>query len=53
MAVDPSLMSVAPHEPECVIPDRLDIRQLEVATFRELDGAFVTLTLRARTEAAK
>jgi len=53
MAVEPSLMSVAPHEPECVIPDRLDVGQLEVATFRELDGASVTLTLCAGTEAAK
>lgn len=53
MAVDPSLMSVAPNEPECVIPDRLDIGQFEVATVRELDGALVTLTVRAGTEAAK
>jgi hypothetical protein len=47
MAVDPSLMSVTPHEPERVIPDRLNVGQLDVATFYELDWSPVTLTLRA------
>jgi len=47
MTVDPGLMSVAPHESDCVIPDRLDVGQLEVATFYELDRSPVTLTARA------
>jgi len=53
MAVDPGLVSVAPHEPERVIPNRLDVGQLEVAATYELDGTFVTLTVCAGTEAAQ
>jgi hypothetical protein len=53
MAVDPGLVSVTPYEPESVIPDGFDVGQLEVASFHELDGTCVTLTVRAGTEAAQ
>jgi hypothetical protein len=52
MAVDPGLVSVTPHEPERVIPDGLEVGQLEVAAFHEPNGPFVTLTVRAGAEAA-
>ena len=38
MAVDPGLVTVAPHEPERVISDRLNVSQLEVATLHERIG---------------
>jgi hypothetical protein len=51
MAVDPSLVPVAPHEPERVISNRLNIGQFEVATVHKLNGTLVTLTMCAGTKA--
>jgi hypothetical protein len=53
MAVDPRLVTVAPDESDRVIPDRLDVTQLEVAALHELNRTFMTLAVRARTEAAQ
>ena len=53
MAVDPGLVSVAPDEPERVIPHGLNVGQLEVATLHISDGTVVTLALRAGAEAAQ
>jgi hypothetical protein len=53
MAVDPGLVTVAPHESERVIADGLDVGELEVTALDESDGTLVTLALRARTEAAQ
>jgi hypothetical protein len=53
MAIDPSLVTVAPYESERVISDGLDIGELEVTPLHELDGPPVPLALRTRTEAAQ
>jgi len=53
MAVDAGLVTVTPHEPERVVPDGLNVAQLEVATLHEFDRTLVTLTVRAGTEAAQ
>ena len=53
MAVDPRLVTIAPHESQRVIPHRFDIGELEVAAFDESDGTFVTLAVRTGTEAAQ
>jgi hypothetical protein len=53
MAVDPRLVTVAPHEPKRVVSDGLDVAQIEVSTLHELDGTFVTLAVRAGAKAAQ
>jgi len=53
VTVDPSLVTVAPYQSERVIPYGLDVGELEVTTFDESDGTFVTLAVRAGTEAAQ
>lgn len=53
MAVDPRLVTVAPDESDRVIPDRLDVTQLQVAALHEPNRTFMTLAMRARTEAAQ
>jgi len=53
MAVDPCLVTVAPHEPERVVSDGLDVAEVEVATRHERDGTLVTLAVRTGAEAAQ
>ncbi len=53
MAIDAGLMAVAPDQPEGVVPDRLNVFELEIPAFDVPYGPFVTLALRARAEAPK
>lgn len=53
MAVDSRLVTVAPYESERVVPHRLDVVELDVATFDERDGALVPLTVRAGAKTSK
>lgn len=53
MAVDPSLVTVAPNQPDRVISDGLDVTQLEIAAFDEPNRTFVTLAVRTWTKAAQ
>lgn len=53
MAVDPRLVTVAPHESDRVIADGLDVAQLQVSALDEPDRTFMTLTVRTWTEAAQ
>jgi len=53
MTVNPGLVSIAPYQSKSVIPDRLDVGQLEVTAFCEADGALVTLAVRAGTESSQ
>ena len=47
MTVYPRLVPVTPHESKRVIPDLLDVAQLEVTALYETDRPFVPLAMRA------
>jgi hypothetical protein len=53
MAVDSRLVTVMPYESERVVPHRLDVVELDVASFDECDGALMPLTVRARAKTSK
>jgi hypothetical protein len=53
MTVDSCLVTIPPHQSNGVIPDRLNVAELEVTPFDEPDGAFVSLALRAWAEASQ
>jgi len=51
MTVDSRLVTIAPHQSNGVIADGLNVAELEVTPFDELDGSLVSLAVRAWAEA--
>lgn len=45
MAVDPRLMTILPDQTNRIVPDRLDVLELEISAIDEHDGAVVPLTV--------
>ena len=53
MAIDPRLVTVAPHESQRVVANGLDVLELEVPSVDERNRPLVALTVRAWTVTAK